>query len=190
MIILGSSSPRRYDILKMCNIDFKVVKPEVDEDKIKEKFELKSEKDCEDVVKTLSIAKLNAIKETHFDDTILCADTLVFLGEEALGKPKDKIAAKKMLKHLCGKKHLVITGVSIYSNGSTETFSETSAVWFREFDPIIEKAIEEYVDNGGSDGKAGSYGIQDYGAIFVEKIEGDFYNVVGLPIEAVYRILS
>lgn len=190
MIILGSSSPRRRDILNMFNLSFKVVKPNVDEEKIKNMFEINCEKDCEKLVKSLSVAKLNVIKEEYPDDIILCADTLVFFNNAPLGKPKDRDAAKKMLKHFCGKKHSVITGVSIYSKGSIETFSETSAVWFRALDEIIEKAIEEYVDNGGSDGKAGSYGIQDYGAIFVEKIEGDFYNVVGLPIEAVYRILS
>ncbi|MCI6609624.1 MAG: Maf family protein [Ezakiella sp.] len=190
MIILGSSSPRRRDILNMFNLSFKVVKPNVDEEKIKNMFEINCEKDCEKLVKSLSVAKLNAIKEEYPDDIILCADTLVFLNNAPLGKPKDRTDAINMLKKLAGNKHLVITGVSIYKNGEIQTFSTTSIVRFRKYDKTIEKAALKYVENGGSDGKAGSYGIQDYGAIFVEKIEGDFYNVVGLPIEAVYRILS
>ena len=190
MIILGSSSPRRKDILDMMGVKFKVVKPIVDEDSIRAKFDIKNGDDKCELVKELSFSKLKSIEKDFSSDTILCADTLVFLENEALGKPKDHEDAKRMLRELLGKTHEVITGVSIKKDGEVRTFSVETKVKFRESSELISRLIEEYVDSGESDGKAGAYGIQDSGALFVDSIDGDYYNVVGLPIDAVLGVLK
>ena len=121
MIILGSSSPRRKDILDMMGVKFKVVKPIVDEDRIRAKFDIKNGDDKCELVKELSYSKLKSIEKDFSSDTILCADTLVFLGNEALGKPKNHEDAKRMLRELLGKTHEVITGVSIKKDGEVRT---------------------------------------------------------------------
>lgn len=190
MIILGSSSPRRKDILDMMGVKFKVVKPIVDEDSIRAKFDIKNGDDKNELVKELSYSKLKSIEKDFSSDTILCADTLVFLGNEALGKPKNREDAKRMLRELLGKTHEVITGVSIKKDGEVRTFSVETKVKFRESSELISRLIEEYVESGESDGKAGAYGIQDSGALFVDSIDGDYYNVVGLPIDAVLGVLK
>lgn len=188
MIILGSSSPRRKDILKLCGVSFDIIKPEVDEESIRDKYEIKSEVDKENLVKELSLAKLKSIEKINKDADILCADTLVFLGNDALGKPKDEIDAINMLKRLCGKTHEVLTGVAIKKDGKVSNFCVSTKVLFREELELPAHFIENYVKSGESKGKAGAYGIQDRGAIFVKEIRGDYYNVVGLPIEAVISI--
>lgn len=190
MIILGSSSPRRKDILDMMGVKFKVVKPIVDEDSIRANFDIKNGDDKCELVKELSFSKLKSIEKDFSSDTILCADTLVFLGNEALGKPKNHEDAKRMLRELLGKTHEVITGVSIKKDGEVRTFSVETKVKFRENSELISRLIEEYVESGESDGKAGAYGIQDSGALFVDSIDGDYYNVVGLPIDAVLGVLK
>lgn len=190
MIILGSSSPRRKDILKLCGVSFDIIKPEVDEEAIRDKYEIKSEEDKENLVKELSLEKLKSIEKSNGDADILCADTLVFLGNIALGKPKDDSDAINMLKCLCGKTHEVLTGVAIKKSGKVSSFSISTKVLFREESKLPAHFIEDYVKEGESKGKAGAYGIQDRGAIFVEEISGDYYNVVGLPIEAVIGIIS
>ena len=95
-----------------------------------------------------------------------------------------------MLRELLGKTHEVITGVSIKKDGEVRTFSVETKVKFRENSELISRLIEVYVESGESDGKAGAYGIQDSGALFVDSIDGDYYNVVGLPIDAVLGVMK
>ena len=137
---------------------------------------------------------LSKLKAKPFDktkltksDIVITADTIVVLNEQIIGKPKSKAEAKKILKSLSGKKHKVITGVCLTSTTKQTTFSATSEVYFRELAP---QDIDYYVEEYSPLDKAGAYGIQEWiGYIGIEKIEGSFYNVMGLPTQLIYEKL-
>lgn len=182
-IILASKSPRRAKLLKQINLSFKAISAEIDE-KIK-----KNEKPV-DAVKRLSAEKLDAVAAKVKEGIIITADTIVVLDNKIIGKPKDEKDAGKILKRLSGRTHFVYTGFSIYNlyNGKRITSYEKTAVTFRELN-ITE--IRDYIKTGSPMDKAGAYGIQDdFGAVFVEKINGCYYNVVGLPLTNLYNKLS
>jgi septum formation protein len=181
-IILASQSPRRKKLLKQIGLTFKSRAFNVEEDlspKLKPAV----------LAKNLAKLKLNAAKEKIKDSIIITADTIVVLNGEVLGKPQNESDAISMLKKLSDNKHYVYTGFTVY-NGVTDKLVvdyEKTCVAFRK---LKDGEIEEYVKSGSPLDKAGAYGIQDdYGAVFVRKISGCYYNVVGLPLAKVYQAL-
>lgn len=143
-----------------------------------------------DLVERLARAKAAAVAKEHAKEgePVVAADTIVALDGELLGKPADEADARRMLHALCGKTHQVATGVCIVRDGSAESFVDITDVTFYE---LTHDEIDAYVATGEPMDKAGAYGIQgQHGRMLVEKIDGDFYNVVGLPIAKVVRALS
>jgi septum formation protein len=181
-IILASGSPRRKNLLKQMNLTFKVLKVDADES-----FR-KDEKPVH-LVKRLSRCKLEKAIETNAKGIFITADTIVVLKGKVIGKPRDTKDAEKILKTLSGKIHIVYTGFSVYNsfNGKIITDYEKTLVTFRK---LTTKEIKEYIAGGSPMDKAGAYGIQDdYGAVFIKKINGCYYNVVGLPLTKLYQSL-
>ena len=181
-IILASGSPRRQQFFKDMNLDFEIRLKEIDE---KYPIHLKGAK----ITNFLSELKANAFKNELSDDELLItSDTLVMLGDEVLGKPKDYEDAFKMLKKLSNKTHKVITSVCFKTNQKTTLLSDTTRVTFKE---LKEESIRYYLDNYKPFDKAGSYGIQDWiGLVGISKIQGSYSNVVGLPTEKVFAFLN
>src|SRR5690606_29386629 len=137
----------------------------------------------------LSLAKLEKAKDKVRNGIIISADTIVVLGNKVLGKPKNKKDAVRILKMLSGKTHVVYTGYSIYNSAIKKTITdfEKTEVTFRN---LTQEEISDYVESGSPLDKAGAYGIQDdFGAVFVKKINGCYYNVVGLPLSKLYSSL-
>lgn len=176
-MILASKSPRRQELLKYITEDFVVKSADVDET-------LPENITPEDAVKYLS--KIKAVPLKSSDDIVIGADTVVACDGKILGKPKDKNDAKAMLKILSGREHMVYTGVSVIYGDKTETFCAGTKVKF--FD-LTDEEIDNYISTGEPMDKAGAYGIQGYGSLLVEGIEGDYFNVVGLPISKLNRVL-
>lgn len=178
-IILASQSPRRKDLMCGCELEFTVA----DNYLVKEEFpeELTAEEVPVHLAKLKSVSFPNKLEE---NEILITADTVVVLGEEVLGKPKDREEAIEMISKLSGKKHAVVTGVVIRNREHAECFSVRTDVWFRK---LHKKEIEYYVDNYKPYDKAGAYGIQEWiGYIGIGRIEGSFYNVMGLPIQSLY----
>jgi septum formation protein len=173
-IILASKSPRRKALLEQIKLKFTVDVSDIDESKIPYSTP-------NNLAKNLSKAKASAVSKKYKDAIIIAADTLVVLGKEIIGKPRDKEDAIKMLRKLSGKTHTVITGFTIYDLQFEKKITKTvkSKVKFKK---MTDEEIKSYVKTGEPMDKAGGYGIQDKSAIFIEKVEGDFFNVVGLPI--------
>tara|TARA_Y100000591_G_scaffold282479_1_gene262856 strand:+ start:434 stop:1018 length:585 start_codon:yes stop_codon:yes gene_type:complete len=180
-IILASKSPRRAEILRMINLNFRVVPS-----KIKEEINPKIEQD--EVAINISKAKAERISHLYPNDIIIGADTIVVFDDEIFGKPKDKNESKKMLKALSGNSHKVITGVTIMNKklGILKTFSELTEVSIQN---IPTKKIEYYISNFNTLDKAGSYGIQEWFSVWIKKINGCYYNVMGLPVSKLYKHL-
>ena len=185
-IILASKSPRRSELLKQIGMDFTVLVSDADEN-----IEENSPKDY---VMSLSKIKATAVYEElkeKEDILIIGADTVVVHNDRILGKPKDREDAIATLKSLSGQVHEVMTGVTLIDvtegNVSYYTFYEATKVHMFS---MTEEEIISYVASGEPDDKAGSYAIQGLGAKFIEKIDGDYNNVVGLPISAIYQKLK
>ncbi len=183
-ITLASQSPRRISLLKSLQIPFSIKPADIDEN-ISPR--LSPKKYCQN----LAISKALAVAENGADDAtiIIAADTIVVLGKKILNKPANKIEAFNMLKQLSNRSHFVYTGIALINTKNCRIISDYSrtAVYFRE---LSNKEIFDYVENGSTLDKAGSYGIQDdYGAVFVHRIEGCYNNVIGLPTELLYRKL-
>ena len=171
MVILASQSPRRKELMEKLNIPFTVRVADIDETP-DPKLSVK-----EDVAR-LSRLKAEAIPRQP-EDIVVAADTIVVLDGEQLGKPKDREEAALMLTRLSGNTHQVMTGLTLLQGSKQVTHVEVTEVTFRPLSPV---EIQAYVDSGDCDDKAGAYGIQSGAAVFVEKICGDYYNVVGLPV--------
>jgi septum formation protein len=181
-VVLASGSPRRRKLLKQMNLNFKVLKVDVDES-----FK-KNEKPVR-IVKRLAESKLSKAISMKAKGIIITADTIVALKGQVIGKPCDKKDAEKILKLLSGNTHVVYTGFSVYNsrNGKMITDYEKTFVTFRD---LTINEIREYISGGSPMDKAGAYGIQDdYGAVFIRKINGCYYNVVGLPLTKLYQTL-
>ena len=172
MIILASQSPRRRELLGGLGVEFTVMSPAADET-------LPSGISPREGVEELSRRKALSLSEKYPCDIIIAADTLVALDGRCLGKPHDGVEAKKMLAALSGRAHEVFTGVTVCLGEKTLTQSERTEVVFRE---LCESEIDAYVATGEPLDKAGAYGIQSKGGLFVEGIRGDYFNVVGLPV--------
>lgn len=178
-LILASQSPRRKDLMCGCGLDFTVAENYLVNEDFPEELTA-AEVPCH-------LAKLKSAsypQKLGDKEILITADTVVVLGEDILGKPKDREEAVEMLTRLSGEKHTVITGVVIRSARHAECFSVKTDVWFRK---LREKEIEYYVDTYKPYDKAGAYGIQEWiGYIGIGRIEGSFYNVMGLPIQSLY----
>jgi len=178
-ILLVSSSPRRKEILSMVGLPFRVLKASVEEEILPSPVET--------AVKNAE-KKVLSVKDEQKKEIALAADTIVVLDGKILGKPKDEREAVEFLKQLSGRWHTVITGFSLrFSDGKLVSSYEESKVKFKR---LSLSEVEWYVSTGESLDKAGAYGIQGIGALFIEKIEGDFFNVMGLPISRIYDIIS
>lgn len=171
-IILASASPRRREILQMAGIDFTVCVSDVDESSDA------NASPCE-LVCALARKKAEAVAALHPGKTVLGADTVVCIDGMALGKPKNRNDAHTMLMKLSGRKHEVFTGFCILRGEHCINDYERTAVCFRE---LGEDEINWYLDTGEPFDKAGAYAIQGKGGLLIRRIEGDYYNVVGLPI--------
>lgn len=180
-IILASKSPRRAALLHQIGFMFQVLTEEVSEDGITTSDPVKH-------VLELSKRKAEAVLNRIAEGLIIGADTIVFIEGEILGKPKNEKEAKFMLMRLSGKTHEVFTGFTLIQIGG-KRFSdiERTAVTFRKLD---EWEVDEYVKTGSPMDKAGAYGIQDQSGLFVNRIDGCFYNVVGFPLAKFYEGLK
>ncbi len=175
-IILASASPRRSQLLKMLGLDFKVIKPDIDE-------EFDTSLYVEENLYNITKSKAMFVKENSnlVNCIIISADTIVLLDDKVLTKPIDNNDAFCMLKSLSGNWHEVVTGVYVtdVSTGKEIFKCKTTKVKFRS---LTDDEIKSYISTGEADDKAGAYGIQGLGSLFVESIEGCYYNVVGLPL--------
>lgn len=178
--ILASASPRRKELLKFVADDFKIICADIDET-VPEGIS------SFDAPELLANKKATAISEKHPDAIVIAADTVVILGDEILGKPKDESDAFLMLKKLSGNTHFVVTGCSVAKGEKKKSFSVISKVTFYE---LTDAEIYGYIAKNESLDKAGAYGIQGYGSVLVEKIEGDYFNIVGLPVAELSRKLK
>ncbi|MBP5256367.1 MAG: septum formation protein Maf [Clostridia bacterium] len=179
-LILASGSPRRRELLERQNIDFEVVLPEVDEGNV-------TADSPDGLVRALSALKCSDVSARVGDGIpVVAADTVVEINGGVLGKPKDEADARIMLHTLSGNSHLVHSGVTVSYKGVKKTVSVTTKVFFRE---LGDDEIENYIASGEPLDKAGSYGIQERGALFVNRIEGDFYNVMGFPVCEFFSLL-
>ena len=176
-IILASASPRRKEILQKVNINFEIIVSDADENL--------NEQNPEKFV--VEIAKRKAMAIDKKDKIIVAADTAVAIDNKILGKPKDEKDAFEMLSLLQGKKHSVYTGVCVRKNEEIITFCEKSDVFFKKLEDI---EISNYIATKEPFGKAGAYAIQGFGALLIEKIEGDYENIVGLPVSRLYDVLK
>ncbi|MEK3754577.1 Maf family protein [Bacillus sp. FSL K6-6483] len=170
--LLASSSPRRSEFLKQCHYQF-FTQPS----NVEETFDPTWENDT--IVKELARRKAASVAANHPNAVVLGADTIVVHNGKHLGKPANVAEAKTMLMALSNSTHTVYTGVAILHGNKEHVFSDAAKVTFDELTP---ERLERYLQSGDSLDKAGAYGIQSFGAIFVSRIEGDFYTVAGLPL--------
>lgn len=182
-VVLASKSPRRQELLKGVGLEFSVLTKDVDES-------YSSGMSVFDVAPFLSYKKAKAFDESELPENymVITADTVVIVGDKILGKPKDYDDACNMLRQISGKKHSVVTGVTVRTKEKVMTLSATSKVSFEVLD---EEEIRYYVDTYKPFDKAGSYGIQEWiGYIGVNSVEGSYFNVMGLPTQKLYKMLK
>ena len=178
-LILASQSPRRRELLGLLRVPFTVRVADVDEkmDPSKAPF---------DEVARVSRLKAMAVPREG-DDVVIAADTIVVCDGKVLGKPKDEADARRMLHLLSGRDHQVMTGVTVIRGEDHETLTEVTDIRFR---PLSDAEIRSYVSTGEPMDKAGAYVIQGGAALFAEKMVGDYYNVMGLPVCRLWQMLS
>lgn len=179
VLILASASPRRSELLTAAGIFFEIAAANVDETPL-------TGEAAEGYVRRLAEAKAQAAAAVHPDATILGADTVVVVDGRILGKPATAADARAMLTELSGRTHEVLTGVALVTPSGTQTAVESTSV---EFSRLTSGEIEWYVESGEPMDKAGAYAIQGLASRFIERIEGSYSNVVGLPVSLVYRLL-
>jgi len=179
MLVLASASPRRQELLRNAGITFEVQPAHIPEDPLPGE----AAKDC---AERLAREKALAVARQRPHDCVLGADTIVAIDDQLLGKPSDAADAARMLRLLSGREHRVITGVCLVVSGQPSAASETTLVTVGE---ITNKEIADYVANGEPMDKAGAYAIQGIASRWITRIEGDYSNVVGLPVALAYRML-
>ena len=178
-LILASASPRRKELLGLFGVPFVIRAADIDEamDPAKAPFD-----------EVARVSRLKALAtERAKGDVVIAADTIVVCGGEVLGKPRDREDACRMLRLLSGRDHQVMTGVTVLRGGDAVTFTEVTDLHFRD---LTEKEIIRYVESGEPMDKAGSYGIQGGAALFCTGMQGDYYNVMGLPVCALGEVLK
>lgn len=178
-LILASASPSRKMLLEQAGLDFEVVVSGVDET-------VPSDYTPAQTVEALARRKGQAVQALRPEAPIIAADSVVSIDGLILGKPKDDEAAKATLRRLSGRTHELITGVCLLINGRMDLFHQVTQVTFY---PLIEEEIAEYVALGESRGRAGAYGIEGIGVVLVQSIQGDYPNIVGLPVAETIRRL-
>jgi len=181
-LILASASPRRRELLQKIGLKF-----EVDASNCAE--EIDPALLPEELVCRISAAKAKAVASRHKNAVIIAADTIGVIGKKLLGKPHTAAEARKMLGQISGKAHLVITGLTVLNTATDKIITKTvtTKVYIKK---LTRAEIDAYVATGEPLDKAGAYGIQGLGAVIVEKIEGDYYNVVGLPLFTLTEVLK
>jgi len=181
-LILASASPRRQELLRQLGLDFEVIPSSIEE---------RISPGTEPDMAAMKLAESKAVDVAHRveDGLVIGADTVVALDDCILGKPKDEEEAREMLERLSGRWHRVFTGIAVINKATLEkvTTCEESRVKFKD---INAAEIENYIRTGEPMDKAGAYGIQGKGALLVEKIEGCYYNIVGLPLFKLSLVLS
>jgi septum formation protein len=181
-IILASTSPRRQDILERVGLKFVVEPSDYEED-------MSLKMPPRELAKFLSRGKAEAVAKKHKDAIVIGADTFVVLGKELMGKAHTPAQAKSMLRKLSGKKHCVLTGLTIIDTKKKKSISRVSES-FVYFKKLSTKEIDAYVGSGEAFGKAAAYAIQGRAAAFIRKTEGDFWGIVGLPVYELVWILK
>lgn len=181
-IILASASPRRKEILENTKLKFRIIKSEVEE-------VIVEGESPQQVVMRLSFEKCMDVASKHESSLVIGADTIVVLDGMILGKPKDEDEAYEMLRKLSNNVHQVITGISLINLEGNKKIIDyvVSNVKFKD---LSEEDIKDYIQTNESLDKAGAYGIQGYGALLVDEIQGDYFNIVGLPISRVSDLLK
>lgn len=177
-LVLASASARRRDILTRLGLEFEVRIPEVDE-------AIHAGESPESAACRLATAKARAVDPAP-GELVVAGDTLVAVGGTVLGKPKDAADAERMMARLAGRAHVVFTGLAIADAGCVESAVERTRVWFRSLDG---PEAAEYVATGEPLDKAGAYGIQGFGAAIVARIDGDYFNVMGFPVQRFLELL-
>ena len=178
-IILASASPRRRELLAELGCRFEIITADIDENI--------PEKDPAVHVCILAERKAMAVREKAGDDAlIIAADTVVCADGEILGKPCDRADAERMLRMLSGRRHEVISGIAVGINGRVHTAYESTAVTFKR---LSDREISAYLNTNEPYDKAGAYAVQGIASLFIERIEGDYFNVVGLPRHRLYELL-
>ncbi len=178
-LILASGSPRRRELLTAAGWEFEAITAGIDES-------LKPGEDPASYVQRLANSKAQAVAAKLDHGLVLGADTTVVVDDQILGQPVDDDDAKRMLRLLNGKWHQVLTGIALVRvGGESRVDYETTRVRFAE---MIDTEIDWYIATGEARGKAGAYGIQGAAGLFIEEIQGDYFNIVGLPIRLVYEL--
>lgn len=182
---LVSTSPRRIELMKLLEVDFETIKPRFVE-RMPEDASIEPERFVEEMAekKCESVLDDSILLE---DSVLISADTVVYLEGRIIGKPRDEKDALQILRNLSGKWHSVFTGVCILKNEDKIKFVERTDVFFRNID---ERSLKDYVTSGEPLDKAGAYGIQGKGSLFVRRIIGDYYNVMGFPIGRIWEELK
>lgn len=182
-VFLASKSPRRKKMLEMMGIDFCILSIDMHE-------EIIETQSPESNVKRIATDKCNLALNQIENGIVITADTIVVIDNKIIGKPFDKIDAEKILRILSGRSHYVFTGFSIANKTNNKIITDfaKTKVTFKD---LSTKEINDYIDTGSPMDKAGAYGIQDdFGAVFVEKISGCYYNVIGFPVSKIYQALN
>lgn len=179
-LVLASGSPRRAEILNSVGWEFEKAVPDVDESVV-------DGESPEDYVQRLAREKALAVAGAYPDRLVLAADTTVVIDKQIIGKPIDLEDARRMIAMLAGNWHVVLTGVAVSRSGSYRVGLQSTRV---KFAPMSEAEIDFLVEKGDPLDKAGAYAVQAQAALFIEGIEGDYWNVVGLPISLVYRLVA
>lgn len=179
-IILASQSPRRQELLQLLDLSFTIQTAQVNED-------FDNTLKPSDIVMTLAQRKAEAVFNLHPEALVIGADTIVVHHDEILGKPIDKKDAYHMISRLAGDVHSVLTGVCLKTSEKEVTFFKEAKVYFSQ---LTDEEIEAYINTNEPYDKAGAYGIQGRAAKFIEGIEGDYYTIMGLPVNALYQHLK
>ncbi|MFH0993545.1 MAG: Maf family protein [bacterium] len=179
-VILASNSPRRRQLLEMLGIDFEVILGNVEE-------KIDPTLAGDELVMDLAMQKAVDVFKNHKNRIVLGFDTMVYIDNEPLGKPKSAEDASRMLRLLSGRTHVVVTGCAIVTKRISKTFFERAEVTFY---PLSETEIADYIASGEPFDKAGAYAVQGLGAKYVKTINGDFYTVMGLPVARLYHELE
>ncbi|HWR21996.1 MAG TPA: Maf family protein [Feifaniaceae bacterium] len=179
-IILASQSPRRRELMRMLNIPYEAIVSDVEED-VPEQIA------PGELVEALALQKARAVFAQHPEACVIGADTVVYIDGEILGKPRDDADAAGILRRLRGRTHEVYTGVAVLAPTGEEVDRDVTRVTFA---PMTEREIAWYVKTGEPRDKAGAYGIQGPGGIFIDRVEGNYFTVIGMPLPLLYRMLA
>lgn len=179
-VILASGSPRRKELLDSLNIDFEVKVSHVEE-------VVDYSLSVEDIVKSLALQKAQAVYNENQDCLVIGSDTIVVANNQILGKPKDSNKAKEMMEMLKNNHHQVLTAVAFISKEETKVICDEAVVYFND---ISEQEIDDYLLTNEPYDKAGAYAIQGWAGKYIRKIEGNFYTIMGLPLDIVYDYLK